>query len=171
MILWINGAHGVGKTTVARAILRARPDARLFDAEALGIALQRLWRPTTVPDFKDLPAWQEITALALRHFVDAEKPALVVVPMTVTNPDQLEQMTGALAAAGHEVRHVTLTAAPAVRQRRLRRRLDWPGSRRWSIANTEAAAAKLDDSRFGAPVPTDSRTPAEIARTLLDGLG
>ncbi|MEE3922370.1 hypothetical protein V2I01_41005 [Micromonospora sp. BRA006-A] len=39
MIVWLNGAFGVGKTTTARLLTNALPDARLFDPEFLGSML------------------------------------------------------------------------------------------------------------------------------------
>jgi hypothetical protein len=44
MILLLNGAFGVGETTVARAVVARLPRAVVFDPEIIGIALQRLAR-------------------------------------------------------------------------------------------------------------------------------
>src|SRR5690348_7546872 len=42
MVIWINGAFGVGKTTVARALHERWPDAVVFDPEQLGFVLRRI---------------------------------------------------------------------------------------------------------------------------------
>lgn len=39
MIVWINGTHGVGKTTTARLVQRLLADARVLDAEKVGETL------------------------------------------------------------------------------------------------------------------------------------
>ncbi|GCD19039.1 hypothetical protein CTKZ_06010 [Cellulomonas algicola] len=39
MILWLNGTHGVGKTTTAALVQRLLPDARVLDAEKVGETL------------------------------------------------------------------------------------------------------------------------------------
>jgi hypothetical protein len=44
VILLLNGAFGIGKTTVARVLVRRLPCAVLLDPELLGIALQRVTR-------------------------------------------------------------------------------------------------------------------------------
>ena len=41
MILLLNGAFGIGKTTVARVLVARMPNALLFDPEMIGLILQR----------------------------------------------------------------------------------------------------------------------------------
>ena len=41
MIVWVNGAFGVGKTTVAGELVSLLPRARVYDPEPLGWLLQR----------------------------------------------------------------------------------------------------------------------------------
>ena len=43
MILWLNGAFGVGKTTTSRAIRERAPTWRSFDPEQVGMLLQPTW--------------------------------------------------------------------------------------------------------------------------------
>src|SRR4051794_5423205 len=99
LVLWLNGAHGVGKSSVARALLRLRPDALLFDPERLGRAIQRSW-PVRVDDFKALPAWRAAITTALLTLVRERAPALVIVPMTIVDHDQLEAIFTALRDGG-----------------------------------------------------------------------
>src|ERR1700733_6065013 len=66
MIIWINGAFGAGKTTLAEELSRRLPEAVLFDPEYVGYLL-RHWVPVPTGDFQDLPSWRELviaTALA-----------------------------------------------------------------------------------------------------------
>jgi hypothetical protein len=68
MIIWINGAFGAGKTTLAEELSRRLPEAVLFDPEYVGYML-RYWVPVPTGDFQDLPSWRELvvaTALSLR---------------------------------------------------------------------------------------------------------
>jgi len=39
MIVWLNGTHGVGKTTTSGYLQRLIPDSRVFDAEKVGATL------------------------------------------------------------------------------------------------------------------------------------
>ena len=68
MIIWINGAFGAGKTTLAEELSRRLSEAVLFDPEYVGYLL-RHWVPVPTGDFQDLPSWRELviaTALSLR---------------------------------------------------------------------------------------------------------
>ena len=55
MIIWINGAFGAGKTTLAEELHRRLPDAVMFDPEDVGGMLWKWMRPNG--DFQDLPSW------------------------------------------------------------------------------------------------------------------
>ncbi len=61
MIVWINGAFGAGKTSVARHLLARRPGIRLFDPEQIGFMLRRMLPDVRPDDFQDLPIWRELT--------------------------------------------------------------------------------------------------------------
>jgi hypothetical protein len=39
MIVWLNGTHGVGKTTTSALLQQLIPDSRVFDAEKVGETL------------------------------------------------------------------------------------------------------------------------------------
>ena len=166
-ILWINGAHGVGKSTVARAILRFRPEALLFDPEIVGHAIRKLWPRPQPRDFKDMPVWSEVVAQALRALVRDVGPPFVIVPMTVVDAGQLELMLSAPRQTGAQVRHVTLIAADATRAARLHWRIAWPGSRRWAREYGALASGLLIGAAFAPHVATDGRTPRDIAMELI----
>lgn len=57
MIVWLNGAFGAGKTTVASALVAAQPSARHWHPERVGHVL-RLVRRNPTGDFQDLPPWR-----------------------------------------------------------------------------------------------------------------
>ena len=61
--MFLNGAFGIGKTTVARALVKRLPRAVLFDPEPIGVLLQRFRR---VDDFQDLRAWRRLTIFGIR---------------------------------------------------------------------------------------------------------
>ncbi|MDB5692872.1 MAG: hypothetical protein JWO81_1935 [Alphaproteobacteria bacterium] len=166
MVIWINGAFGAGKTRVARRIVALRPGASLFDPEQIGFMLRRLLPMKGVADFQDLPLWRALTVRLVQEAAAASARP-VIVPMTLADPAYFEEVIGGLRASGTDIRHFTLTAAPETLRRRLRRRLDWPSSRRWALARAEPYAAALADPAFAEHVDTDGRTVAEIAEGIL----
>ena len=164
MVIWINGAFGAGKTSVARRIAALRPGTRLFDPEQIGFLLRRVLPDSGVEDFQDLPLWRELT---VRLVTEAATAGRIVVPMTLANPAYFEDIVGGLRLRGVEVRHFTLTASAETLRRRLRRRLDWPASKRWTLARVEPSVAALADSRFAIHVDAERRTIAGIAGEIL----
>ncbi|HVG25799.1 MAG TPA: hypothetical protein VND45_16705 [Thermoanaerobaculia bacterium] len=109
MIVYINGAFGIGKTTVARELVRRLPRAVLYDPEPLGIALQRI---TRVDDFQHLASWRRLTKLAIR--VASLVAKHVVVPMAFSNPAYLREVVT------RDARHFCLVAQYEVVHARLR---------------------------------------------------
>jgi hypothetical protein len=81
MMIWINGAFGAGKTTLAEELHRRLPDALLFDPEYVGYLL-RMWLP--VPDsgdFQDIPLWRRLTA-EFATGMTADYGRTLIIPMT-----------------------------------------------------------------------------------------
>jgi predicted kinase len=170
MLIWINGAFGAGKTTIARRIAALRRDALLFDPEQIGFLIRKLLPVEGIPDFQDRPLWRELT---LRLVAEAEATATgpVVVPMTLVDPAYFDELVGGLRRSGVDLRHFTLTASPATLRRRLRRRLAWPASRRWALAQVERCATALADPAFAVHIDTEMRKVPEIAADILARAG
>ncbi len=164
MIVWLNGPHGAGKSSVARRLVRARRDRLLLDPEPIGRRLLRKHRGERPVDFKDLPAWREQTLAAL-HGAIGRVPA-VIVPMTLPDPAHHAEIIGALRDQGIAVRQVTLMARPETLRRRIDGRIDWPGSKRWAKARAESGIAALAHELFAPHIWTDDLTPDEVVATV-----
>jgi hypothetical protein len=167
MLIWINGAHGVGKTSAARKLAVLGADRFLIDPEQIGFMLRRIWPGGGPADFKDLPAWRELTVATLRAAAADRPAATLIVPMTLANPLHHAEIVGGLRAGGIDVRHFTLLASPATLRRRIRRRLDWPRSRRWALSRSESCSAALEDPAFADHVQTDGLSIAEVAAEIV----
>jgi hypothetical protein len=167
MLIWINGAHGAGKTSVARKMTATRPEARLIDPEQIGFMLRRIWPHPLPEDFKQMPLWRELTLGVLRAAALEAPGRTLVVPMTIVDPAMLGEIVGGLRAAGVEVRHFTLCASVQTLRRRLRRRLDWPASRRWALAQIDPCCRALAAPAFAEHVDTEGKTVAAVAEEIL----
>lgn len=157
MILLLNGAFGIGKTTVARAFVARSRRTVLFDPELIGMALQRLWR---VEDFQDLRAWRRLTILGLR--VTRLFWPNVIVPMTFTNPAYLEEIRAGIARFEPHVVHVCLVAPEEVVRERLRGR---PRDT-WVDGRVSECCRVHRGEDFAMQIETANRTPDEIAEEL-----
>ncbi len=165
MILFINGAFGVGKTTVAQALAACLPNSLLFDPEEVGFFLRRIVHPVEQPtDFQDLALWRMLTvhtAQALRAVYGRD----LIVPMTIWQPAYFAEVVGGLRALEPACYHICLTAPAAVIYDRLQARGDAPGSFAWErVAPCVAAFAH---SRFAHHIPTAGRSPAALVAAIL----
>lgn len=164
MILLLNGAFGVGKTTVARCLVRRLPRAILFDPELTGIALQRTARLVgwKVDDFQDLRAWRWLTIAGLR--VTRLLRPNVVVPMAFSNVAYLEEIVAGIRRFEPRVFHFCLVAPVDVVHERLRQRGD---ATEWGYRRAAECCAVHQASEFGVQVSAAERTPEETAGEVL----
>lgn len=143
MIIWLNGAFGAGKTTLAGELAQRIPGAVVFDPEDLGLMLWKWMAPND--DFQDLAGWRELvvaTAVALRrHHAET-----LIVPMSLIRDTYRDEILGGLADAGEQVLHVFLEADVDVLRTRLTARgapPENPGATRpaqaWAFSRVDAA--------------------------------
>ncbi|HEX6083646.1 MAG TPA: AAA family ATPase [Thermoanaerobaculia bacterium] len=159
MILFLNGAFGIGKSTVSRALVERLPRAVLFDPEPLGIALQRLRR---VDDFQDLALWRRLTLLGLRC-TRLLRPN-VIVPLAISNAAYLAELRDGASRFDARVLHVCLVAPFDVVRERLRRRGRDAGE--WELRRARECCDAHGDPRFATQVSAE-REPSAIVEELL----
>ena len=165
-LIWLNGAFGSGKTSLARRLVAAADTAWLLDPEQIGFRLRRSMPGIAGQDFQTLPRWRELV-LEAALAAAAEWPArLAIVPMALPEEDRFDAIIGELRRRGVTVHHFSLLATPATVRRRLCWRLDWPRSRRWALAQIDRFAA-LRRPEFAIQVETDDRSKDEIARAVV----
>jgi gluconate kinase len=171
VIIWINGAFGAGKTTLAEELHRRLPEAVLYNPEDVGLMLWKQMRPNG--DFQHLPSWRELvvaTALSLRrHHADT-----LIVPMSLIRDGYRAEILGGLADGGEAVLHVFLEADAGVLRDRLNARVTHPG-RQWDQAACESGMTGVEEMAAAAArqppgtlrLRSDKLTPAELADEVL----
>jgi hypothetical protein len=172
VIIWINGAFGAGKTTLAEELHRRLSGAVLYDPEGIG-GLLCDWLPGP-GDFQDLPSWRELVvaaALALRrHHADT-----LIAPMTLIRDEYQAEIFGGLAAAGEPVLHVFLAVDEVVLRRRITERVFHPDDpareqrvREFCLEHVDAAVAAAARQPPGTLLlRADQLSPAELAGAVL----
>ena len=165
MFVLINGAFGVGKTSVARELRRRVPGSVIYDPEPIGVVLQRV-RLRRVSDFQHLAAWRRVTVAAARTLAAVRAP--VIIPMTFTEIAYLEEVRAGLARSGRPVLHFCLTAPLEVVRDRLARRGEPHGDPRWAWVHrrAEECCAAHQGASFATHVSTDRRPPSGVAADL-----
>lgn len=118
MIIWLNGAFGVGKTTTAEAVCAQRPGPHLFDPETVGSTLMANLDGPAPADFQDLESWRELVP-AVAAAVSTERAAHLVAAQTVLEEAYWTELRRGFDDRGIRVVHVVLDASERVLHERI----------------------------------------------------
>ena len=172
MVILINGAFGIGKTTVSRLLSRKLPGSVIFDPEIIGLVLQRGRRMLGKPleDFQDLPSWRPLFILGVR--AAAALRSHVIVPIAISNPSYLREIRDGIAGFEPRVLHFCLVAPVAVVNERIRRRggNSMDGDMQWQYSRSAECCSVHDGPDFAEQVSTGDLTADEVAEYLLTQL-
>ncbi|MFI1226985.1 MULTISPECIES: AAA family ATPase [unclassified Streptomyces] len=172
MIVWLNGTHGVGKTTTSALVQQLIPDSRVFDAEKVGETLMDITPGLPETDnFQHWPPWRPLVVETARRVLDYAGGTLVI-PMTVLVEPYWREISSGLAQHGIAVRHFVLHAD----QDTLRGRIagdtvlgpDSPFRLRHLEPYAEAARTWLHDE--AEVVDTTRRTPSQAALHIAEAV-
>ncbi|WP_456786029.1 AAA family ATPase [Cellulomonas sp. P5_C5] len=167
MIVWLNGTHGAGKTTVAALVQPLLPDARVLDAEKVGETLMDITPGLPETDnFQHWPPWRPLVVETARRVLDYAGETLVM-PMTVLVEPYWREISAGLAAHGIPVRHVVLHADEDT----LRARIDGdtvmgPSAFRHQYVEAYTEAARTWLHAEAEVVDTNHLTPAQVAQQI-----
>ena len=168
MIVWINGAYGVGKSTTAEALHKRIDDSFIFDPEMIGNCVREtkpdsLWRD----DFQDYPSWRQMTYLLLKELHEMYA-GTVIVPMTILNPGYCVEVIDRLRKDGIQVCHFILEAAPeTIGERILARKED---ETCWCYRQIPRCVAALRDDISGITINTDQKSVDDVVSEILNAL-
>lgn len=166
-VIWLNGAFGVGKTTVARALAAELPGALILDPEDIGRMLRQV-----VPDglrssdFQDIPSWRRLTVATIESLL-RDHPGPLVVPMTVVDPIYFDETVSRLRRLDVTVHHFTLVAGLKTIRRRLLWRFSPPWATRWALRRVQHCATALQSPLFATHFDTDNRSVPDVAAAIL----
>lgn len=164
MIIWINGAFGAGKTQTAYELHRRIPNSFVFDPENAGYYIRKnMPRELVKDDFQDYAMWRDMN-VSMLNYISSEYRGVIIVPMTIVNPQYFEEIVGRLRADGVTVHHVTLWVSKDVLLKRLRSRGD--GSRSWPAQQIDRCLAGLGHDCFRHHLETDRMTVESVAETI-----
>jgi cytidylate kinase len=172
MIVMLNGAFGVGKTTIARRLVATLPNAMLYDPEHVGAMLRKLTNgirtgAEDTDDYQDITLWRLLTvstAKALRE----QYGRTLVVPMTLVNLAYFRAIKDGLTELDANLHHFCLTASARTIRWRLLRRGTLPRS--WAWQRTERCVRALAASEFAVHVATEGWAVEEVVKSILKHL-
>ncbi|WP_339158311.1 AAA family ATPase [Paenibacillus sp. FSL W8-0186] len=164
LIIWINGAFGSGKTTIAYELNRRIPNSFVYDPENVGYFIRKnIPKEILKDDFQDHVIWREINHSILQT-INTEFPGIIIVPMTIVNPQYFNEIINNLRSNGFEVKHFTLLANREILLKRLRSRGDNKNS--WPAIQIERCISSLSRDMFRIHINTDSLTLEEIIERI-----
>lgn len=170
MIVFLNGSFGVGKTSVAKALVRHLPRSVRYNPEIFPDGW--LWRlPRWVRlenrdtgDYQDMPLWRDLTAHSIRAM--RRLAPVVVVPMAFSNIAYLREIMAGARRADPDVRHFCLVAPLEIVETRLRRRGDAPFHLEWQLRRAKTCCEAHMSTDFAVRIDAAALTPDEIARDI-----
>lgn len=170
MVILLNGAFGIGKTTLARLLVKKLPRASIFNPELIGFVLQRAVALTgrRVDDFQDLALWRRLVIAGVRGMTLMRRS--VIVPMAFSNVAYLDEIRNDLAARGIEVIHLCLVAPVEVVHDRITRRASGvhDDDVRWQLRRAAECCVAHESDVFGERIPVGDMQPEELAEQLIE---
>ncbi|CAJ1580258.1 AAA family ATPase [[Mycobacterium] wendilense] len=176
MLLWINGAFGVGKTQTAFELQRRLPNAHVADPEFIGYGIHRMLPASARVDFQDRPQWRSAVVATLTDAAEAHD-GTVLVPMTLVDAEYFDEIMSGLERNSIGLQHFSLTASPATLRRRLRARAGYRLGRlvgrdeSWALAQIDRCVAALAADRFATHVDTDDRGLDDVVEFIAERAG
>ncbi|WIE56101.1 AAA family ATPase [Curtobacterium sp. MCBD17_003] len=167
MIVWINGTHGVGKTTTSALVQQMLPDARVLDAEKVGEVLMDI-RPglPATDDFQHWAPWRPLVVDTARRVLQYTG-GILVMPMTVLVERYWREISDGLAAHDIPVRHFVLHAdRETIRDRIQNDPVLGPSTFRFSRLEPYAEAARTWLHAEAEVVDTTHIDPTQAAQRI-----
>ena len=122
MIIWINGAFGAGKTQTVYELKNRIPNSIIYDPEKIGFFINKnIPKEMSKGDFQNHSIWRELNYTTLKY-IENNYDGIILVPMTIVNPQYFEEIVGRLRADGVIVNHFVLWASKETLKKRLRSR-------------------------------------------------
>lgn len=164
MIIWINGAFGSGKTQTAFELHRRIKHSYVYDPENVGYFIRKnIPKEICKDDFQDYPMWREFNYSMLKY-IRSEYEGIIIVPMTIVNPEYFNEIIGKLKNDGITIHHFTLCASKEVLQRRLRSRGE--GKYSWAEQQIDRCINGLSDEIFKHHIDTENMSIEETAEQI-----
>ncbi|ALC85408.1 tunicamycin resistance protein [Bacillus sp. FJAT-22090] len=164
MIIWLNGAFGSGKTQTSYELERRIPNSLVYDPENIGFFIKRnIPKEISKGDFQDYSIWRELNYTTLKY-IDSEYDGIIIVPMTLVNPQYFEEIVGKLRDDGVIVNHFVLWASKETLQKRLRSRGERKNS--WGEKQIDRCIQGLSNDIFKNRIETDKLTVESVVETI-----
>jgi hypothetical protein len=170
VIVWLNGAHGAGKTTTGALVQQLVADSRVFDPEKVGETLMDITPGLPETDnFQHWQPWRPLVVETARRVLDYIGGTLVM-PMTVLVEPYWREISTGLARHGIPVRHFVLHADRDTLRRRIEGDTPIPSPFRLKYLDEYAEAARTWLHSEAEVVDTTHVTAAQAALQITEAI-
>ena len=166
MIIWINGAFGSGKTSVAEIINKKISNSFIYDPEQVGYFL---W--DNFPDemkrkgnFQHIDIWRDFNYKILKH-IKANYDGVIIVPMTIYVLQYYNEIIGSLINDGVIVKSFILVAEKQTIIDRLVQRGNAPDG--WEAQHIDICLKAFETDIQGEKINTEENSVDDIASKII----
>lgn len=169
----INGAFGVGKTTIANTLQNEIEHSMIYDPEEIGYMLRNvipidIKRTESITgDFQDLELWKEITVDVAKRLITKYKINLIV-PMTIRKIEYFHFIYNGFKSIDDQTHHFCLSASKETIYERLRLRGEEEGN--WCFQQTDKCLEAYNQYDFGEYIDTEKNSIIEIVQEIKEKL-
>lgn len=165
MIIWINGAFGSGKTSLAYALNKKIEKSFVFDPEMAGVYIRHnLPKDLIKNDFQDHGPWRSINKEMLRY-IRSMYDGVIIVPMTITNDVYFEELVMTLKEE-LPLYHFTLMASDRTLKSRLLKRGEEKDA--WPFQQIERCQQAFKSDLYDKKIHTDMIETEEIVDIIIE---
>lgn len=169
MIIMINGAFGVGKTTVANELLQNINNSMLYDPEIVGFMLREIitedikHENEKTDNFQDLELWKVLVVNVAKQLKTKYNKNLIV-PMTIYNKEYLQYILEGFKEIDEKTFHFCLIAKEETIFERLRQRGEAEGN--WCYQQSRKCEEAYKDQYFEEFIETDHTSIDDIVQRI-----
>ena len=169
----INGAFGVGKTTIANTLQNEIEHSMIYDPEEIGYMLRNvipidIKRTESITgDFQDLELWKELTVDVAKRLITKYKINLIV-PMTIRKIEYFHFIYNGFKSIDDQTYHFCLSASKETIYERLRLRGEEEGN--WCFQQTDKCLEAYKQYDFGEYIDTEKNSIIEIIQEIKEKL-
>lgn len=170
MIIMINGAFGVGKTSVANYLAENIKNSMIYDPEEVGVLLRNIipigvmHDEEKTGDFQDLILWKNMVVTIAKEIKEQYNRDLII-PMTIRKVEYFKYIFNGMKNID-DVFHFCLTAPLYEIHSRLKERGEIPGS--WAFLQTEKCIKAYENYDFSEYVNTYNISIEEVTQIIMN---
>lgn len=167
----INGAFGVGKTSVAKKLTNKIANSMIYDPEEVGFMLKKIITDDIksdkelTDDFQDLEIWRKLVVKVAEELIFKYKKNLIV-PMTIRKKEYFNYIYNGFELLDGQVYHYCLTASIWEIQKRLLNRGDNIDD--WTYTQSENCVKSFEDSFFKHHINTENKSVNDVVEIILN---